>query len=292
MPCRAREGGHAEALFLIVGAVDPDNAAWARWLRDVMESWPAQLVILLLYAGLMVLLVRHASREWDKGARNPYLIGFLVVSRRLLRAPVPPRELAAGCGGLADRLFVIEFVLLFALWLYAFVRFMTRQRSGPGDDRRRGERSGPRWSGSSKPAGHRRPPDESQGAAPPARGITAAWPTRSQTAAPPGARGEDHRGDDRPLLPRPPRDRCPRGGRRALPRVRRAAGLRAPPPGEVPLRRGEAHLRQLRDALLQAGDARAGAGGHALQRAADAPAPPGARRRAPRRRAQDAGRRR
>ena len=77
--------------------------------------------------------------------------------------------------------------------------------------------------------------------------------------------------------------------RRALPRLRRAARLRAPPPGEVPLRRGQAHLRQLRDALLQAGDARAGPGGHALQRAADAAAPPGAGGRAPRRRPQDAG---
>ena len=65
--------------LIVIGAVDPDNAAWARWLRDVMEAWPAQLVILLLYAGLMVLLVRHASREWDKGARNPYLVGFLIV---------------------------------------------------------------------------------------------------------------------------------------------------------------------------------------------------------------------
>ena len=27
--------------------------------------------------------------------------------------------------------------MLFALWLYAFVRFMTRQRSGPGDDEAR-----------------------------------------------------------------------------------------------------------------------------------------------------------
>jgi hypothetical protein len=28
-------------------------------------------------------------------------------------------------------------VILFALWLYAFVRFMSRQRSGPGDDQTR-----------------------------------------------------------------------------------------------------------------------------------------------------------
>jgi membrane protein implicated in regulation of membrane protease activity len=124
------------ALF-VIGAVDPDNAAWARWLRDVMESWPAQLVILLMYAGLIVLLVRHASREWDKGARNPYLIGFLCVSGAFL---VLQFLLASTLLGVVDwptGLFVIEFVLLFALWLYAFVRFMTRQRSGPGDDEAR-----------------------------------------------------------------------------------------------------------------------------------------------------------
>jgi hypothetical protein len=125
------------ALFMIVGAGDPDNAVWARWLRDVMESWPAQLVILLLYACLMVLLVLHASREWDKGARNPYLIGFLCVSGTFL---VLQFLLASTLVGVVDWptwLFVIEFVLLFALWLYAFVRFMTRQRSGPGDDEAR-----------------------------------------------------------------------------------------------------------------------------------------------------------
>ena len=135
------------ALF-VIGAVDPDNAAWARWLRDVMESWPAQLVILLMYAGLMVLLVRHASREWDKGARNPYLIGFLCVSGtfRTSRSSLAGAFfvlqflLASTLLGVVDwptGLFVIEFVLLFALWLYAFVRFMTRQRSGPGDDEAR-----------------------------------------------------------------------------------------------------------------------------------------------------------
>ena len=32
---------------------------------------------------------------------------------------------------------MIEFVAVFALGLYAFVRLMTRQRSGPGDDEAR-----------------------------------------------------------------------------------------------------------------------------------------------------------
>jgi hypothetical protein len=123
--------------LLLLGAVDPDNAAWARWLRDVMESWPAQLVILLLYVGLAVLLVRHASREWDGGARNPYLVGFLIASGAFF---VLQFLLGSSLLDVVDwptGLFVIEFVLLFALWLYAFVRFITRQRSGPGDEESR-----------------------------------------------------------------------------------------------------------------------------------------------------------
>jgi hypothetical protein len=121
------------AVLLLIGATDPDSVAWARWLRDVMESWPAQLVILLMYAGLMALLVRHASREWDRGARNPYLVGFLVASGAFF---VLQFLLGSSLLDVVDwptGLFVIEFVVVFALWLYWFVRFVTRQRSGPGD---------------------------------------------------------------------------------------------------------------------------------------------------------------
>lgn len=126
--------------LLLIGATDPDNAAWARWLRDVMESWPVQLAILLLYVGLAVLLVRHASREWENGARNKYLIGFLVVSGAFF---VLQFLLGSSLLDVVDwptGLYAIEFVVLFALWLYAFVRWITRQRSGPGDEesRRRG----------------------------------------------------------------------------------------------------------------------------------------------------------
>ena len=126
--------------LLLIGLADPDNAAWARWLRDVMESWPVQLAILLLYVGLAVLLVRHASREWEDGARNRYLVGFLIVGGVFC---VLQFLLGSSLLDVVDwptGLYVIEFVLLFALWLYAFVRFMTRQRSGPGDEeaRRRG----------------------------------------------------------------------------------------------------------------------------------------------------------
>ncbi len=126
--------------LLLIGATDPDNAAWARWLRDVMESWPVQLAILLLYVGLAVLLVRHASREWENGARNKYLIGFLVVSGAFVVLQFLFGSSLLDVVDWPTGLYVIEFVVLFALWLYAFVRWITRQRSGPGDEesRRRG----------------------------------------------------------------------------------------------------------------------------------------------------------
>ncbi len=119
--------------LLLIGMADPDSAAWARWLRDVMTSWPAQLVILLLWAGLALLLVRHARREWEGGPRNRYLIGGLVAGGAFFVAQF------LFVSGLADGVswpawpFVIEFIVLFALWLFAFARLMTRQRSGAGD---------------------------------------------------------------------------------------------------------------------------------------------------------------
>jgi membrane protein implicated in regulation of membrane protease activity len=120
--------------LLTIGVTDPDEAAWAKWLNDVMTSWPGQLVVLLLYAGLMVLLVRHASREWENGARNTYLVGFLVVSGVFFVLQFLLASSLVGDVGWPAWPFVVEFIVLVALWLYAFVRFMTRQRSGPGDD--------------------------------------------------------------------------------------------------------------------------------------------------------------
>jgi hypothetical protein len=120
--------------LLTIGVTDPDEAAWAKWLNDVMTSWPGQLVILLLYAGLMVLLVRHASREWEDGARNRYLVGFVVLSGVFFVLQFLFASSLVGDVGWPAWPFMVEFIVLIALWLYAFVRFMTRQRSGPGDD--------------------------------------------------------------------------------------------------------------------------------------------------------------
>ena len=123
--------------LLLIGAVDPDSAAWARWLQDVMTSWPVQLAILLLFAGLAVLLVRHAAREWEGGARNRYLqVGLVAGGVFFVLQFLIGSSLVGGVDWPAWP-FVIEFVVLFALWLYAFVRFMTTQRSGPGDDESR-----------------------------------------------------------------------------------------------------------------------------------------------------------
>ena len=127
--------------LLLGAAVDPDSAAWARWLRDVMSSWPAQLIVLLLFAGLAALLVRHAAREWEGGARNRYLQVGLFLGGVFFVLQFLFASSLVGDVSWPVWLFVIEFVVLFALWLYAFVRFMTTQRSGRGDDesRERGE---------------------------------------------------------------------------------------------------------------------------------------------------------
>jgi len=124
-------------LLILITTADPDDAAWARWLQDVMTSWPGQLLILLLFAGLAALLVRHAAREWDGGLHNRYLqVGLAVGGVFFILQFLFAGSLVGDVTWPAWP-FVIEFVVLFALWLYAFVRFMTRQRSGPGDDQTR-----------------------------------------------------------------------------------------------------------------------------------------------------------
>jgi len=124
-------------LLILITTADPDDAAWARWLQDVMTSWPGQLLILLLFAGLAALLVRHAAREWEGGLHNRYLqVGLAVGGVFFILQFLFAGSLLGDMTWPAWP-FVIEFVILFALWLYAFVRFMSRQRSGPGDDQTR-----------------------------------------------------------------------------------------------------------------------------------------------------------
>jgi hypothetical protein len=123
--------------LLLLADMSPADAAWARWLRDVMTSWPVQLAILLLWAGLAALLIRHARREWEGGLRNRYLLAGLGVAGVFFVVQFLVAGGIIGSVSWPAWPFVVESVFLFALWLYAFVRFMTTQRSGKGDDESR-----------------------------------------------------------------------------------------------------------------------------------------------------------
>ena len=81
-----------------------------------------------------MLLVRTLARVGERRAQ-PYLVGPLVGGVFFVLQFLFASSLLDVVAGRPA--FVIEFVVLFALWLYAFVRFMTRQRSGPGDDESR-----------------------------------------------------------------------------------------------------------------------------------------------------------
>jgi hypothetical protein len=128
-------------LYLL--AIDPDPEASrhaAVWLRDVMTSWPAQGLIVALYVGLAVLAFTRVTRDWEDGPRKRYFRAAVVALGVFFVL-----EFALGSALLSvvvwpTWLYLIEMIWLFGMWLYYFVRFMTRQRSGPGDDesRRRG----------------------------------------------------------------------------------------------------------------------------------------------------------
>jgi hypothetical protein len=107
-------------------------------INEVMNSWAVQGILAVLLIGLLAAAFSRASRVFpDDRTRRAFRaavigLGVLVVVQAVLTAalghiPYPPIQL-------------IEFLWLFAMWLYWFLRFMTRQRSGPGDPeaRRRG----------------------------------------------------------------------------------------------------------------------------------------------------------
>jgi peptidoglycan biosynthesis protein MviN/MurJ (putative lipid II flippase) len=100
-------------------------------INELMNSWAVQAILALLLIGLLVVAFTRASRTFaDDRTRRAFRIavvglGVLAVVQAVLTAalghiPYPPVQL-------------IELLWLFALWLYWFLRFMTRQRSGPGD---------------------------------------------------------------------------------------------------------------------------------------------------------------
>jgi membrane protein implicated in regulation of membrane protease activity len=122
-------------------AADP-NASAMRWLQDVMSSWPVQLLAVVLYVGLAVLAFTRVSRDWqdEGGTRNRYFLGSVVALGVFVILQFVLGSSMFGIVNWPTWLYLIEVIWLFAMWLYYFIRFMTRTRSGPGDDetRRRG----------------------------------------------------------------------------------------------------------------------------------------------------------
>jgi len=120
------------ATVLLAVAGDP-NAEAARALRDFLMSWPAQAALAALYVGLAVLAFTRVARDWDDGPARRYFRGAVVALGVFVVLQVVLGQALLGVVIWPVWLLIIELLWLFALWLYYFIRFMTRQRSGPGD---------------------------------------------------------------------------------------------------------------------------------------------------------------
>jgi len=109
------------------------NAEAARHLRDLLTSWPAQAAVAALYVGLAALAFTRVLRDWDDGPARRYFRGAVVALGVFGVLQVVLGQALLGVVIWPVWLLIIELLWLFALWLYYFIRFMTRQRSGPGD---------------------------------------------------------------------------------------------------------------------------------------------------------------
>jgi membrane protein implicated in regulation of membrane protease activity len=117
---------------LLAVAEDP-NAEAAQRFRDFLASWPAQAVFAALYVGLAILVFTRVTRAWDDGSTRRYFRGAVVALGVFVVLEVVLGQALLGVVAWPVWLLVVELLWLFALWLYYFIRFMTRQRSGPGD---------------------------------------------------------------------------------------------------------------------------------------------------------------
>lgn len=109
-----------------------------RFVNELMNSWAVQLIIAALVVGLVIVAFTRASRIFDDDrTRTAFRIavtalGVVVVLQAVITAilgltPIVP-------------VVVIEWVWVATMFFYCIVRFLSRQRSGPGDPetRRRG----------------------------------------------------------------------------------------------------------------------------------------------------------
>src|SRR5665811_2606496 len=98
-------------------------------IRD--RSWPAQAALAALYVGLAVLAFTRVARDWDDGPARRYFRGAVVALGVFVVLQVVLGQALLGVVIWPVWLLIIELLWLFALWLYYFIRFITRQRSGP-----------------------------------------------------------------------------------------------------------------------------------------------------------------
>ena len=117
-----------------------ENAQAARWLSNLMTSWPGQAIFLALYAGLAILAFTRVARDWEEGPRKRYFRAAVVALGVFLVLEVVLGKALLAVVMWPTWFYLIELIWLFAMWFYYFIRFMTGRRRGPGDDetRRRG----------------------------------------------------------------------------------------------------------------------------------------------------------
>ena len=114
----------------MLGATERDDL---RHFNELLGSWPVQLALLALYAGVALLAFTRVARDFDDhGARRVFravvvalgiFVGFLVVGSAALDALVWRSPLQ-----------IIAFLWLFGMFIYYFARTVTGQRRGAGDD--------------------------------------------------------------------------------------------------------------------------------------------------------------
>jgi uncharacterized membrane protein YgcG len=121
------------AVTVLLAIAGDANAEAAQHLRDFLTSWPAQAALAALYVGLAGLAYTRVARAWDDGPARRYFRGAVVALGVFVVLQVVLGGALLEVVIWPVWLLIIELLWLFALWLYYFVRFMTRQRSGPGD---------------------------------------------------------------------------------------------------------------------------------------------------------------
>ncbi len=104
-----------------------------RQFNELLGSWPAQLTLIALYLGLAILAFTRVARDFDDPGRVRWFraaavgLGVFVILAVLLRDwvlrdvvwPVWPQ--------------LVAYLWLCALWIYYFLRTVTRSRPGPPD---------------------------------------------------------------------------------------------------------------------------------------------------------------